>query len=383
MAGSEETMTACGRELLRLRTEQDLALGEVARRAGCSTSYLSNVSHGRAALTPRVAGQLDKVLGAAGTFAAYVPWPGDDGQRGSRTRGRDGDLSRTNVVPVVAALGTVLAGYVKADALVGSVTLIAPLSKHIPVVEQACEVARGQDRKTILPFAARFMEFCGWAYQDAGDLECAMRWTGKALDYALELGDPATIAYTLMRKGAVATEAGMAGHGAGLADAGLAQSGRLTPRVKAVLLRQRAYAAASLRDADAALRAADAAIAEAAAGTSQDEEDRAPYCSPQYAEMEAGAVRLRLGQPAAALIILEQSRSAWPDLSQARDRALCMTRLAAAYAAAGDRDCAMSAAADARAAIAGISSRRVSAQLGRLDRKLSAWGRNRDDGRRP
>src|ERR1700676_1553995 len=30
---------------------------------------------------------------------------------------------------------------------------------------------------------------------------------------------------TLMRKGAVATEAGMAGHGAGLADAGLAQPG--------------------------------------------------------------------------------------------------------------------------------------------------------------
>jgi hypothetical protein len=154
------------------------------------------------------------------------------------------------------------------------------------VVEQACEIARGQDRKAILPFASRFMEFCGWAYQDAGDLECAMRWTGKALDYALELGDPATIAYTLMRK-AVATEAGMAGHGAGLADAGLAQPGCLTPRVKAVLLRQRAYAAASLRDIDAALRAADAAVTEAAAGVSQGEDDRAPYCSPQYAEMEA------------------------------------------------------------------------------------------------
>jgi transcriptional regulator with XRE-family HTH domain len=381
MAGGETEMTACGRELLRLRAEQELTLGEVARRAGCSTSYLSNVSHGRADLTPRVAEQLDRVFGAAGTFGAYVPWPGDDGQRGGRTRGRAGELSRSNAVPVAAALGIVLAGYVRADALVGSVTLISPLSRHIPMVEQACEVARGQDRKTVVAFAARFMEFCGWAYQDAGDLDCAMRWTGKALDYALELGDPATIAYTLMRKGAVATEAGMAGHGAGLADAGLAQPGRLTPRMKAVLLRQRAYAAASLRDAEVALRAADDAITEAAAGTSQDEEDQAPYCSPQYAEMEAGAVRLRLGQPAAALAVLEQSRSAWPDLSQARDRALCMTRLAAAYAAAGDRDRAVAAAADARAAAAGMSSRRVSAQLGRLDRKLSAWSRYRDGGR--
>jgi hypothetical protein len=55
--------------------------------------------------------------------------------------------------------------------------------------------------------------------QDAGDLECAMRWTSKALDYALELGDSPTIAYTLMRKSAIATEAGMA-DGVDLADAG-------------------------------------------------------------------------------------------------------------------------------------------------------------------
>jgi hypothetical protein len=65
MDGSEEKMTACGRDLFRLRTEQGLSLGEVARRARCSTPYLSNVSYGRRHLTPRVAGLLDKVLGTA------------------------------------------------------------------------------------------------------------------------------------------------------------------------------------------------------------------------------------------------------------------------------------------------------------------------------
>lgn len=47
MADGEETMTACGRELLHPRTERGLTLGEVARRADLSTSYLSNVSHAR------------------------------------------------------------------------------------------------------------------------------------------------------------------------------------------------------------------------------------------------------------------------------------------------------------------------------------------------
>jgi transcriptional regulator with XRE-family HTH domain len=375
MNGSEEKMTECGRDLFRLRTERGMSLGEVARRAGCSTPYLSNVSYGRKHLTPRVAGLLDKVLGTAGTFAAYAARPaGGDGRRAGRTG--PGELSRADIMPVIAALGAVLPGYVAADALAGSVALILPLSKHVPVAEQACETARGQDRKTVLAFAARFLEFYGWACQDAGDLECAMRWTGRALDYALELQDGPTVAYTLMRKAAIATEAGRPGHGAGLAEAGLAQPGPLTPRLRAVLLGQRAYAAAALREGRAALRAAEAAVAEAVAGTSQGAPDLAPYCSPQYAAMEAGAVRLRLGQPVAALPVLEQSQLSWSDAGQARDRVLCLTRLAAAYAGAGDRDRAAEAAAGAREAAAGISSGRVNGRLGRVERTLSAWGRN-------
>lgn len=366
-------MTQCGRDLLRLRTERGLSLSEVGRRADLSTSYLSNVSHGRAALTPRAAGLLDKALGTTRAFDAHLLAASDGGRR--KTRARAWDVSRANAVPVIAALSAILPGYIEADGLVGSVALIAPLSQHLPVVERACEAARGQDRRAILPFVACFMEFTGWAYQDACDLDSAMRWTTKALDYALELGDSPTIAYTLMRKAAIATEAGRPGDGVGLADAALAQRGPLTPRLRAVLLRQRAYAAASQKDAHDALRTADAAVEEAVAGASQDEPDRAAYCSPQYAEMEAGAVRLQLGQPAAALAILEQSRLAWPGGAQARDRALCLTRLAAAYAAAGDRDRSVEAVAAAREATDGMTSGRVAAQLGHLERRLSAWDR--------
>ena len=166
MDSDEGKMTVCGRELLRLRTERKLTLGEVARRVSCSTSYLSNVSYGRADLTPRIAGRLDKILGV-GSFAGYVSKPADgDGQGKGGARARPGDVSRSNVVPVIAALGAVLPGYIEADSLVGSMTLVPPLSQHIPVVEQACEVARGQDRKTILPFAALFLEFSGFLFAD-------------------------------------------------------------------------------------------------------------------------------------------------------------------------------------------------------------------------
>jgi tetratricopeptide (TPR) repeat protein len=400
-------LTDCGRELHRLLEERGLSLRGAARQAGCSPGYLSNVSHGRKALTPRVAARLDRVLETTGIFAAFalvrpsvvgflVPVPGswagggtDGGTGGPRlgwAPGRDGPpgsseipaalpvgISRGNAIAVVAALGEILPGYVQADRLVGSAALLLPLRSHIVTVERACEVARGQDRTGVLQFASRFMEFCGWAHQDAGDLDCAMQWASRALDYAVELGDQRTIAYTLMRKASIATEAGLPGHGAGMSSAALARSDELTPRLKAVILRQRAHASAALQEPVAASRDADAAVAEAVAGVSQEEEDRAPYCSPGYAAMEAGAVHLRLGDPATALTVLEPSCSQWSDTSQARDHALSLARLAEAYAALGERDQARTAAEEALTAAAGLASRRVTGELAGLANKLTAW----------
>jgi tetratricopeptide (TPR) repeat protein len=400
-------LTDCGRELHRFLEERRLSLREAARQAGCSPGYLSNVCHGRKPLTPRVAARLDTVLAASGTFAAFalvqpaavgllIPVAGGPACGGHGTGGPclagaagpgpDGSvggpqivaalpvgISRGNAVAVVAALGEILPGYVAADRLVGSATLLLPLLGHVATIERACEVARGQDRAGVLAFASRFMEFCGWAHQDAGDLDCAMQWASRALDYAVELGDQRTIAYTLMRKASIATEAGMPGHGAGMSSAALARGDALTPRLKAVILRQRAHASAALQEPAAASRDADAAVAEAVAGVTQQEDDRAPYCSPTYAAMEAGAVHLRLGDPATALAVLEPSCSQWSDSGQARDHALSLARLAEAYAALGERDQARAAAEDALTAAAGLASRRVTSELAGLAGQLAAW----------
>jgi transcriptional regulator with XRE-family HTH domain len=369
-------LTDCGRELYRLLEERHLSLREAARRAGCSPGYLSNVAHGRKSLTPRVAARLDGVLRTSGTFAAYAVAPPaaagfliPDADPASSPAG----ISRGNAMAGIVALGEILPGYIRADRLVGSAALLLPLHGHVATVERACEAARGHDRADALAFASRYVEFCGWAHQDAGDLGRAMQWTSKALDYAVELGDQRTIAYTLMRKASIATEAGLPGHGAGMASAALAHDEALTPRLRAVILRQRAQASAALRGPDAAFRDADAAVAEAVAGVSQGEDDRAPYCSPVYAAMEAGAVRLRLGDPEAALTLLERSLSQWSDGSQARDHALFLARRAAAYAAMGERDQARAAAEEALTAAAGLASRRVTGRLTALAGKLATW----------
>lgn len=113
------------------------------------------------------------------------------------------------------------------------------------------------------------MEFGGWLFQDAGDLTCALHWTDRALDYALDLGDP-RVART-------------------------------------------------------------------------------------------------------ALPILEQSRAEWLDHSQVRDYALCVARLATAYADAGDLEQACAAATEAMALAQGLGSRRVAGQIELVHRRLGRW----------
>jgi hypothetical protein len=141
------------------------------------------------------------------------------------------NLSRASAIPVLSALREILRGYIEADRLMGSIRITGPIRLQTPVVERACEVTRGPDRAEMLRFACQSMEFGGWVFQDAGDLVCAMHWTDRALDYALELGDQRTIAYTLMRKAMIATESGNSAQGQGIANSALGYKDALTPRV--------------------------------------------------------------------------------------------------------------------------------------------------------
>lgn len=286
------------------------------------------------------------------------------------------NMSSASAVPIIAGLREVQRGYLAADQLAGALAVSGAISTQIPIVEKACEVARGSDRSQALDFACRFMEFCGWIYQDAGDLSSAMFWTDRALDYAIELGDQRNISYTFMRKSAIATEAGNPAHGLGIANSAFSNADALTPRLKAVILRQRAHAHAALEEITEAERDADNALAEAEAGVSQDEEDRAPYCSPMYIAMETGQSMVIAGHPENALAILAKSHSEWSDRTQARDYALCASRLATAYATAGKLDEACDTAEEAISLSCGIGSRRVIGQLGTL---LGVLGKQQND----
>ncbi|MFD0900569.1 hypothetical protein [Actinomadura sediminis] len=121
---------------------------------------------------------------------------------------------------------------------------------------------------------------------------------------------------------------------------------------------------------------AENALAQAAGGLDQEEEDRAPYCSPAYVEMETGAAWLALGRPSEALTVFEESRAQLNGSTQIRDHVLCLARLATAYAVADEVEEACNVAEEALTLTQSIGSVRVAAQLRRVRHRLARWSRD-------
>ncbi|MFB6830686.1 hypothetical protein [Streptomyces hydrogenans] len=266
-------------------------------------------------------------------------------------------------------LTSVLQQHAQAEPFVGPQFLLAPVSSQMPLIEQMCREAYGPLRQEVLRVGARYAEFLGWLHQDTGRTDDAMRWTRLAMEYAQELGDPMVIAYMLQRRSNIATEAGHAGHGAGLALAALRYASELSPRVHAVVLRQLANSKASLGEAAESERAIEQALVAADRG---DDDDLAFYCTVSYIEMEAANCQVRLERPEQAVVTYEKSLRHWPAV-QERDRGLCLARLATANAILEDVDGAHRAAEQALGIAQRTGSTRILGELYRLQPRLARW----------
>ena len=133
-----------------------------------------------------------------------------------------------------------------------------------------------------------------------------------------------------------------------------------------------------LDDADSFALDTDDALAQAVLGETQGESDLAPYCTPSYVEMEAGASWLKLNAAKPAIAIFEASRAQWSAIEQARDQALCLARLATAYAAAGEPELACVTAGELASVASDLTSARVTEQIASLRTALAPWRKDGD-----
>jgi hypothetical protein len=264
---------------------------------------------------------------------------------------------------VLAYLSNIRKEHVAADSLTGPRYVRSFIYPQLLAITEMCQVAHGADRAQILFIGAKFAEFYGWISQDSGDTEAAIYWTNKALDYAQEIGDYQLIAYTLMRKSNIVTEAGMPGHGLGLANAALVASSNLAPKIRAVSLRARARAYSLLAERTNFERDISQAIEYSAEEDDSPANQHAKYCTPSYVTMEAGLSWVEFSKPTVAIEIFRDSLSTWPSDLQTRDRGLCLARLATAAAVYRDAETACQAATEALAIARTTGSTRIHSQL--------------------
>ncbi|WP_285500252.1 hypothetical protein [Actinokineospora sp. NBRC 105648] len=262
--------------------------------------------------------------------------------------------------------------YASTDNLAGPHSLVQVVPQQLRFIEDLLRDARGKDRAQLLRVGARYAEFAGWIYQDTGSLTSAMQASGEALDFAQEAEDEALASYILMRRSNIATDAGRFDLALKLANSALSESGRLSPRLRALALRQQAHAYAQKGDAVRCAEALAAAFKLAERSTDS-VVDLGHYCTPEYLEMEAAQCWVELGRPQEAIDSLRQGLAGW-QAEFRRDLGLCLARLSLAHAVESQAEYAVQVARNSAAIARETRSHRIISQLARVPAALRAVG---------
>jgi tetratricopeptide (TPR) repeat protein len=284
--------------------------------------------------------------------------------------------SRTEPALAESLLGT-LRQYATTDNIAGPRSLLAVVPQQVAFIERLLDGTVGRGRVDLLKAGARFAEFAGWLYQDVGDLRSAMQWTSGALDMADEANDRHLASYIRMRKSNIASDARKPDLALALARAALQTPQVLAPQVRAVALRQEAYAHALKNNHDACARALEQAFRYAVngkeAGTSNESSDLANYCTTEYLEMEAAHCWVELNKPKKAISTLQEGLAAWQPTFR-RDLGLCLARLGVAHARDNEPEHAVTVAEHSIAIATQTRSHRTEKQLRRIHDILLAGG---------
>jgi transcriptional regulator with XRE-family HTH domain len=293
---------------------------------------------------------------------------------GNPERNLTADVPRRVEPELVDCLERLLAGYAQADNVLGPQHLLLTVRPHLAYIDQLLARAAHANRTRLLSVGARYAEFLGWLYQDAGNPQWSEYWSDRALSWAYEADASLLVPYVLMRKSNQASGLRQPPSTMSLALAALRRPAQLPPRVHALALRQLAHGHALTGEETACARALDAAREQVGHTELYREEENgiAGYCTPEYVEMEAASCWMTLGKPREAVLIYERSLATWSPRFL-RDRGVHLARLALAHAADGEPEQACATAHEALSIAHDTGSGRAMSELDRLTAQLAVW----------
>ncbi|MFJ7179332.1 helix-turn-helix domain-containing protein [Streptomyces massasporeus] len=380
-----------GEELRRRRNESGKSLTDMARLVHATRSHLSKIERGHRNPSVELARACDAKLRADGRLLALLPAAARTREEHPASRGDDdvpwslsvsatGESTFTAYDPETLAGGhasAVLAHWALAPGGREAVSVEASLPVFhavfdeyrrlgqcsgpalvIPLSSTATGALHGLAHSAspagsaaVLRLAARFAEYTGWMWQEAGDDRAARWWTEQAAHLAASCGDHEMAAYTLLRRAELALYQGDAQTTVDLAEAAGRQARGLRTRELAAQREAQGYAL--MGSETQCRRALDHGAELVEARTRADD---APALGsthlPDLAAFVAAWCLRELGESEAAVALLDAGQDAIaPHALRARARHGARLALALADADEVDRACAVarSVAADVRA----------------------------------
>jgi tetratricopeptide (TPR) repeat protein len=226
---------------------------------------------------------------------------------------------------------------VRTDNLLGPRYALGGVRDQLGVVDTLLRTVRPPVRRQVLQLGAKYAESAAWLHEDSGDMKGARYWTGRSMEWALEVGDRKMLSWVLYRRGEHASAVGDPAAVAGLAAAARREGGDLPGRMLAAILQQEAHAHALDGDEAACQAALDQAHERSASPDDPGDASNGhgSFCTAAYVEMQRGRCWLRLGNPARARTALDHAVRSLPAVYR-RDRGVALSALATAFAAMGE-----------------------------------------------
>ena len=229
--------------LLALRHGADAAPVPGVVTGGCSVAGIGPVTlkirlPGGGSITMSLSRRQFAQLLAAGALSSVLPGSrnAEDAARGARVldepAGLDGE--------VLGYFRRALDEYYRADKMLGPRRLIGPVLAQIDVLDDLRRGARPPYADPLLRILARYGEMAGWLLQDSGDFHAAANWSRQAGEWAQCAGDVNVAAYVLIRQANIAALADDHAGVVQLAAAARRIPGPLDPKLIALALHQQA-----------------------------------------------------------------------------------------------------------------------------------------------
>ncbi|QLQ37337.1 helix-turn-helix domain-containing protein [Micromonospora robiginosa] len=337
-----------GERLKALRKRAGLGQREMAKLAHCSTAQISRLEHGSRRLKLDVARILDDELRTGNTLQDLVLNAAEAAARRSGNSRRGEARVQRRRLPSHDAPDV-------DDLEFGCRTIFTQLRTFgqqlepqavLPMAEGLLESirrapSRAASGERLTAIAARCADFCGWMAQEQGEDKTALRWTKTAARLAARIQDHDLMAYSHVRHAEISLYRGDPAATISSAKRGQANQ-RTSPRVRALGARVEAQGHSLMGNS----RAAAACLDRMASGLTSTRQPGSygllgsSTVDDHYA-LAVGWCAYDQGRYALAVDNLSRVWEALPS-SAVRARGLYGSRLAAAAAANGDLDLAVS-----------------------------------------